>query len=93
MTKKEQMTEALVWHLNYKLKGVGKAYVIVGNLGWIGIVHNNKADISFLKDMGISVPDYANEKHWERDKSDFAFFLNGEMVKKISADFCANPHD
>ena len=92
MTEKERIVDAIVWHVNYRLGDKGEMYVINGKLAWVGIRHKNNADLSFLESIGISIPPYYEEKHWLRDESDFALFLNDEIFKKVREDFAVNKH-
>jgi len=92
MTEKERIVEAIVWHINFRLNGVGEMYVINGKLGWVGIQHENNADLSFLEMIGIKIPPYYEEKHWFRDKSDFNLFLTDEIYKKVREDFAKHKH-
>lgn len=92
MTEKGRIVEAIVWHINYRLNGIGEMYVINGNLGWVGVCHDNKADLSFLQTIGIEIPPYHEEKHWQRDKSVFSLFLTDEIYRKVCEDFAKNKH-
>ena len=92
MTEKERIVDAIVWHVNYRLGDKGEMYVINGKLAWVGIQHKNDADLSFLTKLGISIPPYYDEKHWERCVSNFSFFITNEIFRKVREDFAANKH-
>ena len=92
MTKKEQVVDAIIWHINYRLNGNGEMYVINGNIGLVGISHKDNADLSFLTKLGISIPPYYDEKHWERGVSNFSFFITNEIFRKVREDFAVNKH-
>lgn len=92
MTEKERVVDAIMWHINYRLNGNGEMYVINGNIGLVGISHKDNADLSFLTKLGISIPPYYDEKHWERGVSNFSFFITNEIFRKVCEDFAVNKH-
>ena len=92
MTEKERITEAIVWHINYRLDDTVEMYIIDGKLGLVGVQHENNADLSFLQKIGIKIPPYHEEKHWFRDKSDFSLFLTDEIYKKVREDYAKHKH-
>lgn len=92
MTEKEQVVNAIAWHVNYRLNGNGEMYVINGKIALVGITHKDDADLSFLKDLGIKIPPYYEEKHWQRGISDFSFFITNEIFNKVREDFAINKH-
>ena len=92
MTEKERVVDAIMWHINYRLNGNGEMYVINGNIGLVGISHKDNSDISFLAKLGIKIPPYYDEKHWERGVSNFSFFITNEIFRKVREDFAVNKH-
>ncbi len=92
MTEKERLVEAIVWHVNFRLNGSGEMYVINGKIGWVGVAHENNADLSFLEMIGIKIPPCWEEKHWVVGQSNFSLFLTGEIYEKVIEDFAKHKH-
>ena len=67
-------------------------YVINGNICLVGISHKDNADISFLTELGISIPTYYDDMHWERGVSNFSFLITNEIFRKVREDFAVNKH-
>lgn len=89
---KVDVTKAIAWHISYRLGNDGNCSIISPKLGWLRITHKDKADLSCLKEMGINVPPYHEEKHWVRGESDFGFFVNNTIYQKVCEDFQRNKH-
>ena len=88
----ERIVDAIVWHVNYRLNGIGEMYVINGSLGWVAVAHEDNADLSFLQSIGIKIPPYYEEKHWQRGKSTFDLFLTDEIFTKVREDYAKHKH-
>ena len=81
MTKKTIITAVCAW-LGEWISDAEFSPINVALL-YISCRHKDSADISLLKEFGIDVPKYFEEKHWERGYSEFAFFLDFNSFNKI----------
>lgn len=92
MTARAKVIDAIIWHINYLLKGMGEMYVINAGICYVGISYDNKADLSFLDKLGIKVPPHSEQKHWACGQSDFAFFVTKSIFEKVCEDYQSNTH-
>lgn len=80
---KEQLCNAIAFVLTRWLGDDGRVDVINSNLGWFSCTHKNKAELAPLKEIGIEIPSYYDEKHWVPGEAVFSFFVTSEIYEKI----------
>ncbi len=81
---KKRVCNAIVSMLNKWLGDEGVVSVINSHFMWFACDHRENAELKALKDVGIRIPEYYNEKHWVRGRANFDFFLKQEQFDKIS---------